>query len=57
MAYSVVGLFIGLAYGSGEGDIRESYPSKLTSLGAVVTGRLFSQNISRAILIGRAIGG
>ena len=57
MAYSVVGLFMGLAYGSGEGDIRESYPGKLTSLDALVTGRLFSQNVSRAILIGCAIGG
>jgi serine phosphatase RsbU (regulator of sigma subunit) len=57
MAYSVVGLFMGLAYGSGEGDIRESYPGKLTSLDALVTGRLFSQNVSRAVLIGCAIGG
>jgi len=57
MAYSVVGLFMGLAYGSGEGAIRESYPGKLTSLDALVTGRLFSQNVSRAVLIGCAIGG
>ena len=57
MAYSVVGLFMGLAYGSGEGDIRESYPGKLTSLDALVTGRLFSQNVNRAVLIGCAIGG
>jgi len=57
MAYSVGGLFMGLAYGSGEGDIRESYPGKLTSLDALITGRLFSQNVSRAFLIGCAIGG
>src|SRR5262249_32877849 len=46
MLYSVGGLFMGVAYGSGEGDIRESYPGKLTSLDALVTGRLFSQNVS-----------
>jgi len=57
MAYSVVGLFIRLAYGSGEDAMRESYPDKLTSLDALVTGRLFSQNVSRAVLIGSAIGG
>src|SRR5262249_47562676 len=50
MAYSVAGLFMGLAYGSGEGDIRESYPGKLASLDALVTGRLFSRNVSRAFL-------
>src|SRR5262245_34310 len=57
MVWSVGGLFMGLAYGSGEGDIRESYPGKLTSLDALVTGRLFSQNLSRAFLIGCAMGG
>jgi serine phosphatase RsbU (regulator of sigma subunit) len=57
MFYVVCGLFIGFAYGSGEGDIRESYPGKLTSLDALVTGRLFSQNVSRAFLIGCAMGG
>ncbi len=57
IAYGVGGLFMGLAYGSGEGDIRESYPGKLTSLDAVVTGRLFSQNVSRAFLVGCALGG
>src|SRR5262245_25842598 len=56
-AYSVGGLFMGLAYGRGEGDIRESYPGKLTSLDALITGRLFSQNVSRAFLIGCAMGG
>src|SRR5262249_16792847 len=57
MVYIVCGLFIGFAYGSGEGDIRESYPGKLTSLDTLVTGRLFSQNVSRAFLIGCAMGG
>jgi serine phosphatase RsbU (regulator of sigma subunit) len=57
MFYVVIGLFIGFAYGSGEGDIRESHPGKLTSLDALVTGRIFSQNVSRAFLIGCALGG
>jgi len=57
MFWSVAGLFMGLAYGSGEGDIRESYPGKLTSLDALITGRLFSRNVSRAFLIGCAMGG
>ncbi|MCG3160721.1 MAG: hypothetical protein JMDDDDMK_01796 [Acidobacteria bacterium] len=57
MSYIVIGLFMGLAYGSGEGDIRESYPGKLTSLDALITGRLFSKNVSRAVLIGCAMGG
>ena len=57
ISYVVIGLFMGLAYGSGEGDIRESYPGKLTSLDALITGRLFSQNVSRAFLIGCALGG
>jgi serine phosphatase RsbU (regulator of sigma subunit) len=57
MFYIVCGVFIGFAYGSGEGDIRESYPGKLTSLDTLITGRLFSQNVSRAFLIGCAMGG
>ncbi|HEY8461970.1 MAG TPA: SpoIIE family protein phosphatase [Blastocatellia bacterium] len=57
MFYVGCGLFIGFAYGSGEGDIRESYPGKLTSLDALVTGRIFSRNVSRAFLIGCAMGG
>jgi hypothetical protein len=57
MFYVVCGLCIGLAYGSGEGDIRESYPGKLTSLDTLITGHFFSQNVSRAFLIGCAIGG
>lgn len=57
MSYAVIGLFMGLAYGSGEGDIRETYPGKLTSLDALITGRLFSKNVSRSFLIGCAMGG
>jgi serine phosphatase RsbU (regulator of sigma subunit) len=57
MSYVVIGLFMGLAYGSGEGDIREAYPGKLTSIDALITGKLFSKNVSRSVLIGFALGG
>lgn len=57
MVYAVLGLFMGLAYGAGEGDIREAYPGKLTSLDALIMGRIFSRNVARAVLIGCAIGG
>src|SRR5262245_2612141 len=57
MAYIVLSLFLGLAYGSGEGDIRESYPGKLASLDAFITGRLLSKNVAFAVISGIALGG
>jgi serine phosphatase RsbU (regulator of sigma subunit)/predicted membrane protein len=53
----LVGLFLGLAYASGEGDLREPYPGKLASLDALLTGKLFSRNVARAFVIGWAMGG
>lgn len=53
----IIGLFLGLAYGSGEGDLREPYPGKLASLDALLSGHLLSQNVARAVLIGAALGG
>jgi MFS family permease len=46
------GLLVGIAYGSGEGDVREAYPGKLTSLDALVTGKVFSKNVGRSIVVG-----
>jgi MFS family permease len=46
------GILVGIAYGSGEGGVREAYPGKLTSLDAFVTGKVFSKNVGRAIVIG-----
>lgn len=57
MLYAVLGLFIGLAYGAGEGDIREAYPGKLTSLDALLVGKIASRNVARALVIGCALGG
>ena len=57
MSNLLVGLFFGLAYGSGEGDIREAYPGKLSSLDALITGKVFSRNVARAVVVGWAVGG
>lgn len=57
IVWVLVGLFIGLAYGSGEGDLREAYPGKLTSIDTLILGRLFSRNVGRAALWGCALGG
>ena len=57
LTHLLAGLFLGLAYASGEGDLREPYPGKLTSLDALLTGKIFSQNVGRAFLIGWALGG
>ncbi len=54
---TLAALLIGLAYGSGEGDIRESYPGKLTSVDALLLGKLFARNVGRGILWGGALGG
>jgi serine phosphatase RsbU (regulator of sigma subunit) len=56
ITYLLMGMLIGLAYGSGEGDIREAYPGKLTSLDALLTGRLFSRNVARSVIFGAALG-
>jgi len=57
MFFLMFGLVFGLAYGSGEGDVRESYPGKLTSLDALITGKIFSRNVARAVCVGLALGG
>lgn len=53
----LIGLFLGMAYGSGEGDIREAYPGKLTSLDAMILGKFFSRNVARSVVWGFALGG
>jgi hypothetical protein len=57
LSYILMGLIVAAAYGSGEGDLREAYPGKLTSLDALLTGRLFSRNVARSVVIGTAFGG
>lgn len=57
MFYLVIGLFVGMAYGGGEGDIREAYPGKLTSLDALLVGKIFSRNVARSVISGFLVGG
>jgi hypothetical protein len=49
------GILTGIGYGSGEGDVREAFPGKLTSLDALVTGKIFSRNVGRSIVLGFVI--
>jgi len=51
---AVQGLLLGLAYASGEGEVREGFPGKLTSLDAALTGRIFSSNVGVSVLYGAA---
>lgn len=56
VVYLVIGAFIGLSYSASEGDLREYYPGKLTSLDAVLTGKLFCRNGAASIVIGMVAG-
>lgn len=57
LIWVLVALLLGLAYGSGEGDIREAYPGKLTSIDALILGKVFSRNVARSFTWGIALGG
>jgi hypothetical protein len=57
LTFSVIGLFIGVAYGAGEGDLREAYPGKLVAVDAFLSGKLFSANFARSLLAGVAAAG
>ncbi len=57
VVFSFGGAFFGMAYGAGEGDVRAVYPGKLTSLDALLSGKLFSKNVARSILAGGAFAG
>ena len=50
LTWGLLGLILGFAYCSGEGDLRELYPGKLTSLDALLTGKLQSRNVAQAIV-------
>ena len=53
----LISLPFGIAYGAGEGDLRETYPGTLSSLDAVLAGKIFSANFARSILAGGAVAG
>ncbi|HZL57958.1 MAG TPA: SpoIIE family protein phosphatase [Bryobacteraceae bacterium] len=61
LIFAVLGLIGGAllaaAYGSGEGDIREAWPGKLTSLDALLSGHVFSRNVGASTLGGVAFAG
>ena len=49
------GGLLAAAYGSGEGDIREAFPGRLTSLDALLTGHIVSRNVGISVLFGMTI--
>ncbi len=53
----VFGLILGVAYGAGEGEVRERWEGKLTSLDALLTGRIWSANFGVSVLAGLAWAG
>lgn len=53
----VVGVLFGMAYAAAEGEVRELYPGTMTSLDALLAGRLFTRNAGSSILLGMALGG
>lgn len=55
--WTLAALFVSLAYGSGEGDLREAYPGKLTSIDTLILGKPLARNVGRAALWGCALGG
>ncbi len=55
--YLLIGGFLGMAYGGGEGSLREAYPGKLSSLDALFSGHLLTRHLSRNLLVGVALGG
>ena len=52
-----LGVLVGIAYGAGEGDLREAYPGKLGSVDALLCGKWLSANCARSILAGGAFAG
>ncbi len=56
-AFLILGLLVGISYGSGEGEVREAFPGKLTSLDALLAGRIFSRDVAASYLFGAAAAG
>lgn len=54
LAFVGLGLLVGFAYSSGEGEVREAYAGKLTSLDALLLGKVFSRNVGASVLVGMA---
>jgi len=56
LVYLLQGAVLGVSYAATEGDVRESWPGKLTSLDALLTGRLFSRNVGSSLAHGLVAG-
>ncbi len=57
LTFTLEGIAIALIYGAGEGEMREHYPGKITSLDALFTGRWLTRNVGRSVVFGLAAGG
>ena len=55
--FMLQGIAAALIYGAGEGEIRESYPGKITSFDALFSGYLHAQSVGRSLVVGAAAGG
>ncbi len=55
--YLLVGFWVGMFWGSAEGEVRENYPGKLSALDALMMGKVFSKKVGRASVVGAALGG
>lgn len=49
-------LLLGISYGAGEGEVREAWPGKLTSLDTLLNGHVFSANVGASVVSGIAFG-
>lgn len=54
IVYGIGGLFVAAAYASAEGEIREGWPGKLTSLDALLSGRWFTRPVGESAIAAAA---
>jgi len=52
--FALGGLFVGAAYASSEGEIREGWPGKLTSFDALLAGRWFTRPVGKSAIVAAA---
>ncbi len=53
----LAGQAAGLSYAAAEGDLRETRPGQLTSLDAFLSGKIFSRNVGRSVVLGTVVLG
>lgn len=56
LSFSLQGMALSLTYGASEGELRETYPGKLTAWDALLTGRWLTRNVGAAVVVGAAAG-